>query len=359
MIEPLLDRSIPARTPSRYYKTAILPSLSNCLEASTVEVADHLDMDEPTETSAVNFDPMDIGEPTEAAAITFDPVNNDGPTEMGTYCKISSGNDSFDRGPLSINCQDTKGCLPSKQSCESSLLHLWSASHMRPRPPQIGQNTVNSQKGLRPSSSAGTALSGFKRRSQIHHSKSQSTKISVQRLDRKHKRATRLESLSNRLVRRDAIECFVDNCEKIWDDWTSLLRKTTLPPNVASSDTQVIAAFRAVDSVISGKQSTCVLRWLAYVRLMALFESLKPVVRAERENGESHRERGERDISAIIDIYENAQRPSDRRGLRDVILEHRRIGKRVESLAGPSPLFLLIYSDEAETVMYAASHTPR
>jgi hypothetical protein len=92
---------------------------------------------------------------------------------------------------------------------------------------------------------------------------------------------------------------------------------------------------------------------------MALFESLKPVVRAERENGESHRERGERDISAIIDIYENAQRPSDRRGLRDVILEHRRIGKRVESLAGPSPLFLLIYSDEAETVMYAASHTPR
>src|SRR5262245_35054013 len=37
----------------------------------------------------------------------------------------------------------------------------------------------------------------------------------------------------------------------------------------------------------------------------------------------------------------------------NMILKHRRTGKRVKSLAGPSPLFLLIYSDEAETVMYA------
>jgi hypothetical protein len=130
--------------------------------------------------------------------------------------------------------------------------------------------------------------------------------ISAQGLDRKHKRATRLESLSSRLVRRDAIECFANNCEKIWEDWISLLRKTMLPPNVASLDTQAITAFRAVDSVISEKQSTCVLRWLAYIRLMALFDSLKLVVRAERENGEAHRERGDRDINAVIDIYENA-----------------------------------------------------
>ncbi|KAL2199484.1 hypothetical protein P885DRAFT_19918, partial [Corynascus similis CBS 632.67] len=134
-------------------------------------------------------------------------------------------------------------------------------------------------------------------------------------------------------------------------DWTSLLRKTTLPPNVASSDARVIAAFRAIDSVISGKQSTCVLRWLAYVRLIGLCNSLKPVVRAEKENGEAHRGRGDRDISAVIDIYENALRPSDRQGLRGTILEHQRAGKRVNSLAGLSPLFLFIYSDEAETVM--------
>ncbi|KAH8910569.1 hypothetical protein BR93DRAFT_274883 [Coniochaeta sp. PMI_546] len=223
----------------------------------------------------------------------------------------------------------------------------------------MGRITVNSQKGERPFTSAGTAPTSFKRRSQIHHSKSQPKKISVHGLDRKHKRATQLKSLSSRLVRPDAIECFANNCEKIWEDWTSLLRKTTLPPNVASSDTRVIAAFRALGSVISEKQSTCVLRWLAYARLMALFDSLKPVLKAERENGDAHRERGDRDISAVIDIYENAQRPSDRRGLRDVILKHRRTGKRVESLAGPSPLFLLIYSDEAEMVMYAVSHMSR
>jgi len=179
----------------------------------------------------------------------------------------------------------------------------------------------------------------------------------VQGLDKKHKRAIRLESLSRRVVRRDAIECFADNCEKIWEDWTSLLRMTTLPPNIASSDTRVIAAFRAVDSVISEKQSTGVLRWLAYFRLMTLFDSLMPVVKSERENGEAHRERGDRDVSAIIDIYENARRRcSNMRGSRNVIKEQRRTGKRVKTLAGPSPLFLLIYSDEAKTIMYIVSH---
>lgn len=221
------------------------------------------------------------------------------------------------------------------------------------------RNTVNSRKGGRPLSSGGTVLSGFKRQSQIHHSKSQLTKILARGLDRKHKRAIQLESLSNRLIRRNAIECFANNCEKIWEDWTSLLWKTTLPPNIASSDTRFIAAFRAVDSVISDKQSACVLRWLAYVRLMALFNSLEHVVRGERENGKAYRGRGNRDISVVINIYENAQRSSDRQGLRNMIWKHRRIGKRVESLAGPSPLFLLIYSDEAETVMYAVSHILR
>lgn len=162
-----------------------------------------------------------------------------------------------------------------------------------------------------------------------------------------------MESLSSRLVRRDAIECFASNCEKIWGDWTSLLRKTTLPRHIASSDTRVIAAFTAVDDVVSGKQSTYVVRWLAYLRLMALFDHLKPVVKSERENGETHRERGDRDISAIVDIYENAQqRGSNTRTPRNAIVEHRRIGKRVRTLAGPSPLFLLVYSGEAEPIMY-------
>jgi hypothetical protein len=101
------------------------------------------------------------------------------------------------------------------------------------------------------------------------------------------------------------------------------------------------------------------LRWLAYIRLSALFNYLKPVVKSERENGEAYRERGDRAISAIVDIYENAQRPSDRLWLRDAILRHRRAGKRVQLLAGLSPFFLLIYSDEAKTIIYIVSHLLR
>ena len=223
----------------------------------------------------------------------------------------------------------------------------------------MGLNTINSWKGRKPFLSVGTVLSSSKRRSRIHHSNSQRDEIPAQVLDRKHERAIRLESLSRRLIRRDTIECFANNCENIWEDWTSLLRKTILPTNVASSDARVIAAFRAVDRAISGTQSTYALRWLAYVQLIALYDSLKLVVRAERENGKAHQERGDRDINAVIDIYENAQRPSDRPRSRDMILEYRRTGKRVKSLAGPSPLFLLIYSDEAETVMYRVSYMSR
>lgn len=96
------------------------------------------------------------------------------------------------------------------------------------------------------------------------------------------------------------------------------------------------------------------------MRLIALFDHLKPVVKSERENGQSYRERGDRDISAIMDIYENAQRRcSNTPASRDTLAEHRRTGKRIRTLAGPSPLFLLVYSAEAETVMYAVSHIPR
>jgi hypothetical protein len=90
---------------------------------------------------------------------------------------------------------------------------------------------------------------------------------------------------------------------------------------------------------------------------MALFDSLMPVVKSERENGEAHRERGDRDISAIMDIYENARRRcSNTRASRNAIAEHRRTGKRIKTLAGPSPLFLLVYSEEAEPIMYTSPY---
>lgn len=93
-------------------------------DSMTVEVADYMDMDEPTETSAVDFDPMDIDEPTKATVIAVEPIDNDGLTEMDTNCEIHSRNNPFDCSPLSINCKDNKGCLPSKQSCGPHHLQI-------------------------------------------------------------------------------------------------------------------------------------------------------------------------------------------------------------------------------------------
>ena len=304
-------------------------------------------MDEPSETSLLDVDPMEIDEPIEAAVIVSGPMEIDEATESSIGCGMNPDTNSFDGDTMEFY-EDAKGPLPSGP-CASSK---FSASRVRPDHSQIGRNILSSDKLARPFSTVGIA--GRKRRSRVHHPKNQLRTISVQDYDKQHMgKIVLMESLSYKLVRRDAMEAFADNCEMIWEYWISLLRKTTLPPNIASSDIRVTAAFRAVVSVISESQSKYVLRWLAYVQLMRIFDSLQPIVRREREKGVAHRERGDRDVSAAIGVYQNTQQTrSDARDPRHVIKEQRRTGRRVRSLTGPSPLFLLIYSEKAEAVVY-------
>jgi len=144
-MEPLFNSSILTRISNRYYKTVVLFNLNNFFEALKIdEATDHIDIDELIETNVIDFDLIDIDKLIEAAAIAFDLIDIDGPIEININCEIRSGNNSFDYNPISINSQDTKRYLLSKQSCNPRRLYILSAGYMKLKYIPMGQNTFNS-----------------------------------------------------------------------------------------------------------------------------------------------------------------------------------------------------------------------
>jgi len=137
------------------------------------------------------------------------------------------------------------------------------------------------------------------------------------------------------------------------DGWISMLKKTTLPSDITSSDPTITTAFRGIDSVISEQQGTYLLRRLAYIQLMRLFASLQDIIQADRENERIRLEPSERVASVAMNIYLSAQERSSNMGnLRNKLKERKRSGRSWTDLARPSPLFVLIYSDSAEPIVY-------
>ncbi len=172
---------------------------------------------------------------------------------------------------------------------------------------------------------------------------------------RKQKRQLeRVEKRCQRLVGDDPINTFADNCENTLTDWVLLLQKTTLPSNVTIPNPRIASAFKAVDSVLSGKEGGYLLRRLAYIRLMQIFSSLETIIKSERESGQVNRLPCYRASSVAMDLYINTQeRCSSQEKLRCELKERKRSGRTWSDLAGPSPLLVLLYSEAAEPIGYA------
>lgn len=155
------------------------------------------------------------------------------------------------------------------------------------------------------------------------------------------------------LMGTDPLQSLTKNYENIMADWTSLKNETAIPNNASSSHPRIIHAFKAVDSVICGRQGSTLLRRLAYVQLMRLFAFLQDIIRFERETGRVVRGRYCRDASVALDIYMSAQEgTSNPDDLRRQLKERKRAGRSWKILSKPSPLFVLLYSDAAESIMY-------
>lgn len=163
----------------------------------------------------------------------------------------------------------------------------------------------------------------------------------------------RVNTWSRKLVGPNPMAFFATNCVEVITDWISLLRVTTLPSDIRSSDTRIINAFKAVDSIICGKATTYRLRRLAYVQLTRIFTILEYSIKSERESKQVHREPCRRDASVALDIYMMAQEdcgsPS---ALRRALQERKRTSRSWNDMAGPSPLFTMMYSEAAEQIVY-------
>ena len=146
------------------------------------------------------------------------------------------------------------------------------------------------------------------------------------------------------MVRQDALNRFIPDCESILGTWMSLLRNTTLPHQISSSDDRVLEAFRALESVITDKLANPFIARLAWLQLTHMLDAVENIVKSERARKIIHRAPGYGNASVVLDVYMSASKGISRRTL----IERRRTARRWERLAGPSPLLVLIYSNVAE-----------
>ncbi|KAL2179002.1 uncharacterized protein P884DRAFT_111561 [Thermothelomyces heterothallicus CBS 202.75] len=152
--------------------------------------------------------------------------------------------------------------------------------------------------------------------------------------------------LSKDLIQHTTVEAFASRCASIWDDWILFLSRTTIPPRITSRDSRFTHAFQTIERTISTTDG--VLQWLAYIRLMQVFDTLKKAIGKERKIKIGQRKQGISDDSIAINIYQDAL---EGRLMRRHILERRRVSRRWALLSKPSPLFLLVYSNYAETIV--------
>lgn len=160
-----------------------------------------------------------------------------------------------------------------------------------------------------------------------------------------------VNSLATTLLRQNAILFFTVNSQNAHACWASLSKETRLSPSTNSSDPAIVTSFQRLDNIITSKESSLIMSRFAYVRLMQLFDTIEEIINSSRQQGLIHRAAGYRNASIALDIYMSTQEGYASSGHRRQLLERKRTGRRWRQLAGPSPLFLLVYSDKTERVV--------
>ena len=166
------------------------------------------------------------------------------------------------------------------------------------------------------------------------------------RTKRTKEKLARLLNNIPKLVRQNPMALFVAHLENVLEDWITILVKTRLPSGITSSDPFVTTAFQMLDSTMN--ENDAMRSRFANIQLLCTFKSLEDMIASERRNKQIQGRRGQGNPSVAITIYKNAQRQTVSR--RDLI-ERKRTARHWQTLAGPSPFFLVIYSEVAETVV--------
>jgi hypothetical protein len=268
----------------------------------------------------------------------LDPPPIDNHVKLNIGCKVACESNPLDFEPMEID----QG--PNSDYSHDACHEFPTGISFRPERFQNGRNNsyrrYKIQRSESPFTTGANAASGFKPLSLLH----------------RPERLTQVNSILYRLLGHNPIESFAINCEKTLMNWISLLRETTPPHDVSSSDPRWAGAFKVLDSIITGRQGGYLLRRLAYVQLTRVFASLEAIIKSDRDNGLIHREPYYTNAHIAMDIYMSAQEKDSNTGdLRRKLRQgRRRFSRRWSDLAILAPLFVLIYSDAAEVIMYIA-----
>lgn len=150
------------------------------------------------------------------------------------------------------------------------------------------------------------------------------------------------------LIRSDAREFVLTSYEDIYLAWTTLQQSTSFPSNIPCTDTRVASALSYLDAMITDRGNSHLLKRLAYVQLTRTVAALYELISNDRNVRAWPRKR-QVHSDVAVDIYLRAQ---TRKCRRNEILRRMSLGKRWFDLAGPSPLLVVTYSDDAERVVY-------
>ncbi|KAF3060434.1 hypothetical protein CFAM422_011326 [Trichoderma lentiforme] len=153
------------------------------------------------------------------------------------------------------------------------------------------------------------------------------------------------------MVWPDSLGLF-DRCHlEVQEFWTTLLRKTSLPPNITIDHEKIIAAFTAIDCIILGTPNELWKLRLAYVRLARISSLLLSIIASGRRKGRVPRGVGKGNASILIDLYMKAQNEQTSTELRVQIQKRLRIARRWADLIGGSIFLAVVYSNKAEIAM--------
>ena len=170
---------------------------------------------------------------------------------------------------------------------------------------------------------------------------------------------TEINLIAPALIRLDVRVFLPQNYEFLVEQWTEIDRKISFENDPNKS---VITAFDLLYNIIEEKKHkkttkdkenfVLILRF-AYIQLIRAVDICKETIKINRSSNLIHRKIGYSDASFPFDIYLQSKRiVFDAKKRRNQLKEHIRIGRRLSVLTKSLPLFLCVYSNIADKIMY-------